>query len=259
MQRGAAIAHHDIMYCIPRNSKTVYCYYQNQDKWQEHSQCPHSYPGLAIISEQLTAIGGKTSDKKTSKLISWKNGEWEEVFPPMNISRCDHVVVSDGLYVIAAGGVESETSVEIFTISSNTWSMVTSFPQPLYFITMTICGDFVYAMDYRGRTYSNSMSDLCLSQSEWQQLPQEAPQWRSTICTVSNAVVAVGGGSAAGSSPSIAGDIYHLCNREWVRIGSMVTPRCFPLVAVLSGDRLVVVGGVSSSCCTDAVELAVLC
>ena len=70
----------------------------------------------------------------------------------------NHAVVSDDRYVIAAGG-DNNTSVEIFTISSNTWSTLTNFPRSLdpSFISAIICGDSVYVLDRKGRTYSFSL------------------------------------------------------------------------------------------------------
>ncbi len=115
----------------------VYQYQADEDEWQEHSHCPLCWTGLAIIKDFLTAVGGKERSRKTNKLLSWRDGRWEEVFPPMNAARSDHAVVIDDHYVIAVGGV-GETSVELFTISTNTWPTVASLPRPLTTITSTL-------------------------------------------------------------------------------------------------------------------------
>lgn len=127
--------------------------------WEVHSQCPHGHCGLAIISELLTAVGGvkrcATAEVETEEVVSWKKEEkkWVEVLPPMSTARKDHAVVSDDRYVVAAGG-DGKTSVELFTVSSNTWSTLTHFQRPLRDITATLCGDRVYAMSSKGETYS---------------------------------------------------------------------------------------------------------
>ena len=49
----------------------------------------------------------------------------------MNTARSEHAVVTEDHYVIAVGGGGGETSVELFTVSTNTWSTVTFPPLPL--------------------------------------------------------------------------------------------------------------------------------
>ena len=266
MERGSAVVHHNIVYCISDSSTTIYQYQPDEDEWQEHSQSPHRYPGLAIIKELLTIIGGLGESGKTNKLLSWRDGRWEEVFPPMNTARWDHAVITHDRYVIAVGG-RDETSVELFTVSTNTWSTVTSLPQPLPLITATLSCNILYAMDYYGRTFSISLSHWTKNTSRepshphptWQPLPHDAPVY-STLTTVCGEVMAVGGVRG----DTITGDVYQLRQREWVRIGCMHTAREYPIVAVLRvpGHSMLVVGGYSpypSLSLLTAVELAVLC
>ena len=271
MVRGGAVVHHNIVYCISYGSYTVYAYQPDEDEWQEHSHCPHRGPGLAIIKDLLTAIGGKEEEeeegRKTNKLLSWRDGRWEEVFPPMNTARWEPAVITHDRYVIAVGG-EGETSVELFTVSTNTWSTVTSLPQPLPYITATLSCNILYAMDWEGRTFSISMSHWTKNTSRepsrphptWQPLPHDAPVEASTLTTVCGEVMAVGGWTGS----TATGDVYQLRQREWVRIGCMDTARWYPIVAVLRvpGHSMLVVGGRSyspPSSSHTAVELAVLC
>ena len=271
MVRGGAVVHHNIVYCISYDSYTVYAYQPDEDEWQEHSHCPHrdNRTGLAIIKDLLTVIGGKEEEegRKTNKLLSWRDGRWEEVFPPMNTARCNHAVLSEDDYVIAVGG-DGETSVELFTVSTNTWSTVTSLPQPLTNITATLSCNILYAMDWDGRTFSISLSHWTKNTSRepprphptWQPLPRDAPFRGSTLTTVCGEVMAVGG--ARGYTAT--GDVYQLRQREWVRIGCMHTARWLPIVSVprVPGHSMLVVGGYSSPypySRLTAVELAVLC
>ena len=259
MFRGSAVAEQNTVYCISRGSNTVYCYEVNKDKWQKHSECPHSNTGLAIIRGVLTAIGGLGRSGETNKLLSWKNQVWEEVFPPMSTARYDHAVVGYSGYVIAAGG-NGETSVELFDISCSTWSTVASLPRPLLGITATVCGDRLYVMDLFGETYYTSISNFKEAptqpshlQPTWLPLP-DAPVRGSTLSTMCGAVVAVGGVRGA----TATSDIHQVHSGEWVRIGCMDTAREWPIVAAL--PTMVVVGGYPSSPSSfTAVELAVLC
>ena len=262
MTRGSSVVEQNNVYLMDRYSHTVYCYEVNKDEWQEHSECPHRNTGLAIIRGVLTCVGGQRDlggrDVKTNKLLSWKNQVWEEVFPPMSTARYRHAVLVVSDYVIAAGGWD-ETSVELFSTITNTWSTVASLPLPLPGITATVCGDKVYVMDWFGRTYYTSISNFKEASTQpshlqptWLPLP-DAP-WRvSTLSTMCGSVVAVGGTRGG----TITSDIHQVHSGEWVRIGCMDTARYLPIVAAPPGDRLLVVGGASSS--LTAVELAVLC
>ena len=183
----------------------------------------------------------------------------------MNTARWDHAVLSEDDYVIAVGGRDGETSVELFTVSTNTWSTVTSLPQPLTDITATLSYNILYAMDSGGRTFSISMSHWTKNTSRepprphptWQPLPHRAPVVESTMTSVCGEVMAVGGVRGV----TTTGDVYQLCQREWVRIGCMDTAREWPIVSVIGGHSMLVVGGgsPSSSSLLTAVELAVLC
>ena len=241
-----------------------------EDQWEEHSYCPHLKSGLAIINEMLTAVGGKTQNT-TNKLVSWRDEQWEEVFSPMAIARCGHAVVSDESYVIAAGGMNDETSVELFKISSNTWSTVAGLPQPLYRITATLCNDRIYAMDDYGSAFSILMSDLTpdisrdlpASQSCWLPLSSTVPRESSTLCAVNGVVMAVGG-SKENRIPENDIYAYNVSSGKWIKVGSMDTQRFLPIVAVLPGDKIVVVGGRSGENLSPislftTVEVAFLC
>ena len=163
MEKGSCVSQENTVYCMCGYSHTVYCYEVNKNEWQELSKCPHRDTGLAIIRGVLTCVGGKRDlggrSVKTNKLLSWKNQVWEEVFPPMSTARCEHAVLVVSDYVIAAGGAV-ETSVELFSTITNTWSTVASLPRPLDFITATVCGDKVYVMGWGGQTYYTSISNF---------------------------------------------------------------------------------------------------
>ena len=269
MSRGSSVADDNIIYCISHDLHTVYQYEVDTDMWKEHSQCPYEGTGLAIIKNLLTAVGGKEISGKTNKLLTWRDREWEEIFPPMNTARSAHAVVSSDHYIIAVGGDDDEMSVELFIITTNTWSIVTSLPRPLCRITATLSCNTLYAMDGDGRAFSISMSHWTKNTSRkpssphptWQPLPHDAPVRGSTVTTVCDEVVAVGGVRDDGTA---TGDVYQLCQREWLRIGCMDIARYHPIVAVLPEDRIVVVGGwfassYSSIILLTAVELAVVC
>lgn len=278
MKRGAAVAYFNSVYFVLKSSRDVYGYLLDRHEWRVYPQCPYYYTGLAVISNSLTAVGGSESDpmlnhheaygrkayQKTSKLHCLINKQWEQVFPPMNIARCGHAVISDNRCVIAAGGVD-ESSVEIFTIGSNTWSILSSrLPQDFHSITATLCDDHIYVMDCTGRLYAYSspihsiLSNLATStrteessQHTWRPLPK-APNAlvESTLSTMCGQLVMVGGHTEYRYPATV--HIRQLYKGEWVTIGHMTMARCEPIVAVLPRNRMIIVGG-------NSVELAVLC
>ena len=182
-----------------------------------------------------------------------------KVFPPMNYERSNLAVVSDDHYVIAVGGGD-EMSVELFNISSNTWSTVTCLPRPLRWITATLSRNILYAMNDLGQVYSIPMSYWTNNTSSKLSRPQPTlhsivPVNESTLSTISGEVVVVGGKRGN----DYCSDIHQLCLKKWVTIGCMDIPRYKPMVAILPGDRMVVVGGGPSKFSYTSVELAVLC
>jgi len=64
------VVHSTIAYVIGRGSQTVYSYQLDKDKWNEHSECPHVNPGLVIINDLLTTVGGKEEHPITKELFS---------------------------------------------------------------------------------------------------------------------------------------------------------------------------------------------
>ena len=130
--------------------------------------------------------------------------------------------------------------------TGSTWSSVAGLPHHLL-ITATRCRDWVYVMGYHGHTYTSSLATLLSTRptftppthSTWHQLntaPVEAP----TLSTISSQVVAVGG--RRGDTLTNTADVHGLVSGRWTRIVSMNTGRTFPIVAVVNGFKMVVVG-----------------
>ena len=257
MWRGSAVTHEDTIYCISRHSYTIYSYRTDHDEWKEHANCPYRNTALIFINGYLTTVGGRDErDRTTNKVLSRKGGRWEEEVPPMVTARYNHAVITNKHTVVVAGGRE-ETSVEVFTGSS--WSSVAPLPRYLPHITATLCEDQVYVMDYHGNIYTSSLTTFLSTRptatpsthSTWRPLNIAPVTW-STLSTIGSQVVVVGG--MRGVTPIT--DVHTLINCEWTRIGSMSTGRTFPIVVVVNGDKMAVVGHLSlSSSSSYSVEL----
>ena len=260
------MVHGTIAYVIGRGSQTIYSYRLDRDKWNKRSECPHVNPGLVIINDLLTAVGGGVGGDSTKKLTTLTRNNWVETFPPMQTPRVEPAVVHYGDYVIVVGGDREERGVELFHIPSLLWSTVTSLPSPLYNITATLCHDEIIAMDYRGCGCTMNIK-LLLSEirlegsstalSQWTSLPECPVVW-PTLSSLSGQPLVV----------SLIG-IFQLKERQWVRIGDVPVLMYHCIVCVVC-DQMVVVGGrytaidailggtLTGYTSTDAVRVAVI-
>ena len=257
------MVHGTIAYVIGDGSQTVYSYRLDGDKWNKHSKCPHVNPGLVIIDDLLTAVGGRVGGGSTKKLTTLTRNNWVETFPPMQTPREGPAVVHYGDYVIAVGGNSEQRGVELLHIPSLLWSTVTSLPSPLLDITATLCHDEIIAMDSVGRGWTMNIKSVftairlegsSTALSQWTSLPR-CPvdyDWGPTLSSLSGQPLVV----------SYNG-IFQLQERQWVRIGDMPVPSGYCIVCVVC-DQMVVVGGhtgyqlLTDYTSTDAVRVAVI-
>ena len=233
MHRGAAVAHGDTIYVIGCGLYKVHSYRLDTNVWNqdEVSPCPHTKPGLVIINNLLTAVGGLDRGRPTKKLITWKLGKWVKEFPPMQTPRMEPGLISKGTHVVAVGGDRKATGVEMFHIPTQVWSTVTSLPTRLQYITATLCHDDIIAVGRFGSAYTISMNALISKPiyTQWTSLPK-CQGW-STLTTFHGRTVLV----------HYTG-IYELQDRKWIQIGHMSVPKTLPIVCV-AGEQMVVVGG----------------
>ena len=260
MYRGAAVVHGTIAYVIAHRSQTVYSYRLDGDKWNKHSECPHVNPGLVIINDLLTAVGGRVGGGSTKKLTTLTRNNWVETFPPMQTPREDPAVVHYGDYVIAVGGDREERGVELLHIPSLLWSTVTSLPSRLSGITATLCHDEIIAMDRLGCGWTMNIKSVftairlegsSTALSQWTSLPKCPVVWRGPTLS-----------SLSGQPLVVSWDgIFQLQERQWVGIGDMPVPSVYCIVCVVC-DQMVVVGGrtftFTGYTSTDAVRVAVI-
>ena len=248
------MVHGTIAYVIGGGSQTIYSYRLDRDKWNKHSECPHVYPGLVIINDLLTAVGGWVGGGSIKKVTTLTRNNWVEAFPPMQTPRADPAVVHYGDYVIAVGGDREERGVELLHIPSLLWSTVTSLPSPLRYITATLCHDEIIAMDCDGYGWTMNIK-LLLSEirlegsstalSQWTSLPKCPVVYGPTLSSLSGQPLVVS-----------YNEIFQLQERQWVRIGDMPEPMHHCIVCVVC-DQMVVVGGRTLTP-TDAVRVAVI-
>ena len=231
MYRGAAVAHGNTIYVIGHGSPTVHSYKLDTNVWNhdELSPCPHTKPGLVVVNNLLTAVGGQERVHLTNKLVSWKHGGWVEEFPPMQTPRKEPGLIGNDTHIVAVGGDHKGREVEVFHIPTQVWSTVTNLPTRLQYITATLCHDDIIAVGRLGSAYAINMDALISRPTQWANLPN-CPQW-STLTTFHGHTLLVH-----------YNGIHELREGQWVRIGNMSVPKALPIVCVV-GNQMVVVGG----------------
>ena len=258
-------------------SNRVYSYNSAEQTWSSLPECPYVNSSLAVVNGHLTAIGGRWDPVVTNHLHSFL-WNWVEHFPPMPTKRCATAAVCSGRSLVVAGG-EGRTiymdAVEVMDTQTLQWSTASRLPFPLRYASATICQDRIYLLGYDTDNEPRSvlvcsMADLrqsCQSPSlgvgawlkkvtlktVWNQVA-DLPVHHSTCATLCGQLLAVGGiydhDTAAGIHQ------YNTATDSWEVISHMPTARSQTLVAVLPGNKLMVVGRFSTSHTSDIVEIA---
>ena len=259
------------------DSNRVHAYDVDEEVWSQMPECPLNHSTLAMVKGLLTAVGGKQSLKPTSTLLSL-TGEgslrkWSKHFPPMPTKRYVTAVVCSGLSLIVAGGTgDNDTilsTVEVMNTENLQWFTASSLPRAFTEASATICGENLHLLGgeiVSGRVtnavFTCSLSALfqssrpqslgASSQAEqprvWRQTTSinstcTTPLFESTCTTLCGQLLAVGGRDDLKRTTAI--HMYDPVKNSWTVISHMPTPRYKSLVAVLPGDKLMVVGGYS--------------
>ena len=290
--RGAAVVNGNVAYFV---DETCSCYDLSHNKWSELPKCPYRDCTLAVVSGQLTAIGGRenvyTYKNKlitvigghrealyytyTNKLLTlcdgWLHRGWSDVFPPMPTKRYGTIAVTSKKHLIVAGGAtglyfdDYINTVEVMDTKTLVWSTVASLPHPYKLPSATICGDHLYMLggyDDKGKTKSVltcSLTELLQSSSSsssvWYRVA-DAPAYLSTCAAVNGQLLAVGGCDEYLHNIA-AIQQYDPRTNSWDHISDIETARFSCHVAVFPTNEVMVVGGWISICSnTDEVDIA---
>ena len=131
------------IYVRPADSREVYKYTIQQDKWIQLQNCLYEHCALVVKNNYLLCVGGCISGVPTNKLFQLQQKEWKEYFPNMNTARylCTAIAVSHYLIVIGGYGHYGPiASVDILDDQTKKWSLLRNLPRPLPLPSATICG-----------------------------------------------------------------------------------------------------------------------
>ena len=271
MHRGSATVCGNRAYFRPGFTRKgeVLSYDADTEKWSLLPVCPRNRFTLTVVNDLVTAVGGRQENIHTDTLLSLveEGGKkkWEEHFLPMPTKRSYTSVVCSGKALVVTGGEGDEdtalTTVEVMDTETPQWSTASSLLHPLTQASATIFGDSVYLVGGRDKqgimTKSVFTPSLAGNHSKWHKIA-DLPVSTSTSVTLNGQLLAVGGYD---SHAKAANNIYSY-NTEtncWEVISQMHTPRSWCLVAVLPGNKLMVVGGeIGKDEDTKKVEIAKL-
>ena len=270
-------------YFNPFASKDVYSYNSEKQTWSTLPQCPHCYSSLAVVNGLLTAIGGwGTGSAATNQLFNLTaERKWVEHFPPMPTKRRATAAVCSGTSLVVVGGRGRNCSdldiIEVMDTETLQWSTASRLPFPLCYASATICQDRIYLLGYDTdneprSVFFCSMADLRQScrppgvgawlksltlKTVWKRVA-DLPVDISTCATLCGQLLAVGGKYRDDYTTAI--HQYNTATNSWEVISHMPTGRSEALVAVLPGNKVMVVGGYkeNGTSYTDIVEIATL-
>lgn len=264
MCRGAAAAGDGKCYFMSEDKHELWMYDVAKNDWFSLRQCPYKNTSLAVINNLITAVGGQKGEYGTNdyefanNLYSLSNRRWAEKFPPLNCvdskSRAAVVQSESSLIVIAGvgkGGFESR--VDILDTKSSKWSEAPELPKGSPFPSAAVCGDELYMMNgggWGGWVFKCLLDELIgdtkSTANVWSK-KADAPFQNATCASFYGQLVAVGGnrGTSGSETPTI--NAYDANKDSWYEIGKLASGRSQPLVAQLSEDTLIVVGGIGQT------------
>ena len=270
MSRGAAVVDGDMAYFMNWSGK-VCSYNVSCKKWSQLPDSPYKRSSLAVISHQLTAIGGceevDNTDTYTDKLLSLP--DYKQVFPAMPTKRRATTAVTSKEHLIVAGGsigrsdADTVNTVEMMDTKSLVWSTVASLPHPYKRTSATICGDQLYMLGGFDDKYATksmltcSLTELLRSSSSsiWNRVA-DAPAYLSASVAVNGELLVVGGRDRRRNCTS-AIHMYNPTTDSWDLISNMPTARWLSLVAVLPNNEMMVVGGIPKLFSDDFDEIEI--
>ena len=265
MCRGAAAVGDGKCYFMSEDKHELWMYDSAKNDWFSLRQSPYKNTSLAVINNLITAVGGQKGEYGTpdygfsNHLYSFSNRRWAEKLPPLNgvnskKSRAAVVQSESSLVVIAGvseGGVESR--VDILDTKSSKWFEAPELPKGSPFPSAAVCGDELYVMNgggWGGWVFQCLLDELIgdtkSTANVWSK-KADAPFQNATCASLYGQLVAVGGNRETSGSETPTINAYDANKDTWYEIGKLASGRSQPLVAQLSEDTLMVVGGIGQT------------
>ena len=261
MMRGSAAFGDGKCYFVSGKETDLHMYDLEKNDWSVLRNTPYRESSLAVVEGLLTAVGGQrgtlssADHEYTNKLYSLSNRRWIEKFPEMkmdpalgiNPKKDNPAVVQYGNSLLVIGGrnveCQPQSRVDVLDTKTLEWSDAPELPETASAPTAAICGDELYVIKYSwGGSVMQCFLDELLGQSKpagsvWSTVAKP-PHEYSTCASLCGQLVAIGGNNDAAAIHA-----YDPNKNSWYQIGKLAMGREKSLVAQLSEDKLIVVGG----------------
>ena len=267
------------------NIHNVFRYDLSNNQWNVLPPLQQYYGIPVNLNDNLVIIGGKHSTaKKATNLVTAYNTDknsWNNAYPNLTVARFEPAVIPYKQYVIVAGGKNDDgtilNSIEVFDIEKSHWMIVaTHLPEPMYNISVAMCGDSFTIVGY---TYTDGdRSNRAFLIPVHEILPQPTPQsftnsspqednakwhelaetayWFTALVPNTSPPIIIGGSDEQGNTvDDIA--MYDDTTKSWKNISSLPIKCSLTTVAVIN-QSIIVIGGsgdVQSSKTCDATAL----
>ena len=253
----------------------VYVYETTTDQWSQLPPLDHYYGIPHIINGKVSIIGGYQSatKKRTNKVSTFDQDSqtWMSYYPDLLLARSKPGVTSHLEHVIVAGGTRSkdeddntlvvQDDVEVLDWMENLcWRKVSiKLPVPMYGFRPIISDDHLLIVGYYNKNIAcvNGAFKIPLvnitafidqqkndTPAEWVQMTA-TDCWYTALVPSSSPPVIIGGKNHRdkGGEPTVDIKMYNKSNKSWKTIGSLSTARCSAVVATVSSNAFLVIGG----------------
>ena len=252
-----------------RNDYKVYEYELDKNQWNVLPPLQQCYGIPVNMNDHLTVIGGQHNNEPTNLVTTYDDNSWNNVYPNLSVARLWPAVVPYHQCVIVAGGEGDDgnvlDSIEVFDIAKSHWMIVnTHLPEPMFWISATICGDsFIIVgyggadnMRYRGAfiilvddilslpQQTHSLSSTGKDNTKWHQLP-DAPYWRTALVPNTSPPVIIGGEDEQVNTVNDI-TIYDDASKKWNKISSLPI-NCAHTTVAVNNQSIIVMGGSSDT------------
>ena len=263
-----------------REKNQMYACTISTSSWSRLPDCPTNSCPSVVINNLVTLVGGmrNCNGTLTNQLFSLteegSSRRWTEKFPPMPTKRDLSTALCTGTTLIVIGGLKEDhyalRAVEVLNIENCEWSTAVDLPQPLYNAPAAICGEHIFIL---GESNMHTCSVLALIQPHkniitnlrnmvmgvqvWKEVAAPPVAW-TTYVSIHGRLLAIGGWDSD-KKPTRAIHMYNPTTDIWKVISNMGIPRYNCIAAVLPGNQLMVVGGLTDEVAeTDSVEFATI-
>ena len=289
MERGCdAVIKGSTVFFAVAGSTRVYNFSSTNNTCFSLPDCPLCFSSLAIINDELTAVGGSQLGSGghpklfSNKLYSFtESGLWIEKFSQMSTKKDSTTSLNTGTVLVVAGGRNKGSSclniVEVLSTETLQWFSAPSLPIPLRNASAAMCGSKVYLLggvdrDFFGSktvfTYSvNALVKSCEPKSlgarfmssvtsphMWNRV-SDLPVTKSTCTSFCGYLLAVGG-EDLDYVPTKDVYMYNPMHNSWKVVSQMLVARSNCVVASLPGNRLMVGGRAGIGLRNNNVEFA---